>query len=65
MCMRACARVACSVFYIQNKLYRFETQIRREVLSRKLSKKLRRGISSCTIKWEIVIHVYRDCSSSP
>lgn len=48
MCARARAYMCCvvqCVFYIQNKLCRFETQIRREVPSRELSEMLRCGIS--------------------
>lgn len=69
--MRARARVyVCflySVFYIQNKLYRFETQIRHGVPSQEnsLSEKLRQEVSSRTIKWKIVIHMYIEVARGP
>lgn len=65
VCVYAHSCVVCSVFHIQNKLCRFETQIRHKVPSRDLSEELRCGTSSCTIKWKIVIHVYRGCSVFP
>lgn len=76
VCVRACivrararthARcgVVCSVFCIQNKLCRFETQIRREVPSREtFGETTLWNFFVVESNGKIVIHVYRGCSSS-